>query len=85
MQIVLHQTELGLVLRSIADPITTNAASVTVFLNMLMAARDAGVQRFVNAASSSSTHGGHPGRPKLEDTPGKPLSPYALTKLVNEL
>jgi UDP-N-acetylglucosamine 4-epimerase len=83
-QIVLHQAALGSVPRSIADPITTNAANVTGFLNMLVAARDAGVQRFVYAASSS-TYGDHPGLPKVEDTIGKPLSPYAVTKYVNEL
>jgi UDP-N-acetylglucosamine/UDP-N-acetylgalactosamine 4-epimerase len=83
-QIVLHQAALGSVPRSLADPITTNAANVTGFLNMLVAARDAGVQRFVYAASSS-TYGDHPGLPKVEDTIGKPLSPYAVTKYVNEL
>ena len=81
---VLHQAALGSVPRSIADPITTNAANVTGFLNMLVAARDAQVQRFVYAASSS-TYGDHPGLPKVEATIGKPLSPYAVTKLVNEL
>jgi UDP-N-acetylglucosamine/UDP-N-acetylgalactosamine 4-epimerase len=84
VQIVLHQAALGSVPRSLADPITTNAANVTGFLNMLVAARDAGVQRFVYAASSS-TYGDHPGLPKVEDTIGKPLSPYAVTKYVNEL
>ena len=81
---VLHQAALGSVPRSLADPITTNAANVTGFLNMLVAARDAGVKRFVYAASSS-TYGDHPGLPKVEDTIGKPLSPYAVTKYVNEL
>ena len=81
---VLHQAALGSVPRSITDPITTNAANVTGFLNMQVAARDAQVQRFVYAASSS-TYGDHPGLPKVEDTIGKPLSPYAVTKLVNEL
>ena len=81
---VLHQAALGSVPRSIADPITTNAANVTGFLNMLVAARDAGVKRFVYAASSS-TYGDHPALPKVEDTIGKPLSPYAVTKVVNEL
>ena len=81
---VLHQAALGSVPRSIADPITTNAANVTGFLNMLVAARDAGVKRFVFAASSS-TYGDHPGLPKVEDTLGRPLSPYAVTKYVNEL
>jgi UDP-N-acetylglucosamine 4-epimerase len=84
VQIVLHQAALGSVPRSLADPITTNAANVTGFLNMLVAARDAGVQRFVYAASSS-TYGDHPGLPKMEDVIGKPLSPYAVTKYVNEL
>ena len=81
---VLHQAALGSVPRSISDPIRTNAANVTGFLNMLVAARDAGVQRFVYAASSS-TYGDHPGLPKVEETIGKPLSPYAVTKYVNEL
>ena len=81
---VLHQAALGSVPRSLADPITTNAANVTGFLNMLVAARDAGVKRFVYAASSS-TYGDHPGLPKVEDIIGKPLSPYAVTKYVNEL
>ena len=81
---VLHQAALGSVPRSIADPITTNAANVTGFLNLLVAARDAGVKRFVYAASSS-TYGDHPGLPKVEGTIGKPLSPYAVTKYVNEL
>ena len=78
---VLHQAALGSVPRSLADPITTNAANVTGFLNLLVAARDAGTQRFVYAASSS-TYGDHPGLPKVEDTIGKPLSPYAVTKYV---
>ena len=81
---VLHQAALGSVPRSLADPITTNAANVGGFLNLLVAARDAGVQRFVYAASSS-TYGDHPGLPKVEDVIGKPLSPYAVTKYVNEL
>jgi UDP-N-acetylglucosamine 4-epimerase len=81
---VLHQAALGSVPRSIQDPITTNAANITGFLNMLVAARDAKVKRFVYAASSS-TYGDHPGLPKVEDTIGKPLSPYAVTKYVNEL
>ncbi|MEH6560720.1 MAG: NAD-dependent epimerase/dehydratase family protein, partial [Marinobacter sp.] len=68
----------------INDPITTNAANVTGFLNMLVAARDAGVQSFTYAASSS-TYGDHPALPKVEDVIGKPLSPYAVTKYVNEL
>jgi UDP-N-acetylglucosamine 4-epimerase len=81
---VLHQAALGSVPRSVADPITTNAANVTGYLNMLVAARDAKVKRFVYAASSS-TYGDHPGLPKVEGTIGKPLSPYAVTKYVNEL
>jgi UDP-N-acetylglucosamine/UDP-N-acetylgalactosamine 4-epimerase len=81
---VLHQAALGSVPRSVEDPITTNAANVTGFLNMLVAGRDANVKRFVYAASSS-TYGDHPGLPKVEDTIGKPLSPYAVTKYVNEL
>ena len=81
---VLHQAALGSVPRSLADPITTNAANITGFLNMLVAARDAKVKRFVYAASSS-TYGDHPGLPKVEGTIGKPLSPYAVTKYVNEL
>ena len=84
VQVVLHQAALGSVPRSLADPITTNAANVTGFLNMLVATRDAGAQRFVYAASSS-TYGDHPGLPKVEDVIGKPLSPYAVTKYVNEL
>jgi UDP-N-acetylglucosamine/UDP-N-acetyl-alpha-D-glucosaminouronate 4-epimerase len=81
---VLHQAALGSVPRSVADPIATNAANVTGFVNMLVAARDASVKRFVYAASSS-TYGDHPGLPKVEDTIGRPLSPYAVTKYVNEL
>ena len=81
---VLHQAALGSVPRSIADPITTNANNIGGFLNMLIAARDASVQRFVYAASSS-TYGDHPDLPKVEANIGKPLSPYAVTKLVNEL
>ena len=81
---VLHQAALGSVPRSLEDPITTNAANIDGFLNMLVAARDAGVSRFVYAASSS-TYGDHPDLPKVEDRIGKPLSPYAVTKLVNEL
>jgi UDP-N-acetylglucosamine/UDP-N-acetylgalactosamine 4-epimerase len=81
---VLHQAALGSVPRSIEDPLTTNASNITGFVNMLTAARDAGVQRFVYAASSS-TYGDHPGLPKVEDQIGKPLSPYAVTKYVNEL
>jgi UDP-N-acetylglucosamine 4-epimerase len=81
---VLHEGALGSVPRSIADPIISNASNVTGFLNMLVAARDSGVRRFVYAASSS-TYGDHPALPKREDTIGKPLSPYAVTKYVNEL
>jgi UDP-N-acetylglucosamine 4-epimerase len=81
---VLHQAALGSVPRSLEDPLATHAANNTGFLNMLVAARDARVKRFVYAASSS-TYGDHPGLPKVEDVIGKPLSPYAVTKLVNEL
>jgi UDP-N-acetylglucosamine 4-epimerase len=80
---VLHQAALGSVPRSIEDPIATNSTNIGGFLNMLVAARDAKVSRFVYAASSS-TYGDHPGLPKVEDCIGKPLSPYAVTKLVNE-
>lgn len=81
---VLHQAALGSVPRSIADPITSNAANITGFLNMLVAARDAKVSSFTYAASSS-TYGDHPALPKVEDNIGNPLSPYAVTKYVNEL
>jgi UDP-N-acetylglucosamine 4-epimerase len=81
---VLHHAALGSVPRSIADPLQANAANVTGFVNMLVAARDAKVKRFVYAASSS-TYGDHPGLPKVEDQIGRPLSPYAVTKYVNEL
>lgn len=81
---VLHQAALGSVPRSINDPITTNEVNVSGFLNMLVAARDAGVKRFVYAASSS-TYGDSEALPKVEDKIGKPLSPYAITKYVNEL
>lgn len=81
---VLHQAALGSVPRSIEDPVTTNQSNIDGFLNMLVAARDAKVKRFVYAASSS-TYGDHPDLPKEEDKIGKPLSPYAVTKLVNEL
>ena len=81
---VLHQAALGSVPRSLTDPITTNATNIGGFLNMLTAARDAKVKSFTYAASSS-TYGDHPGLPKVEDTIGKPLSPYAVTKYVNEL
>ncbi|MEK8094595.1 NAD-dependent epimerase/dehydratase family protein [Methylocystis sp. IM3] len=81
---VLHQAALGSVPRSLSDPIATNAANVTGFLNMLVASRDAKVRRFVYAASSS-TYGDHPGLPKVETIIGRQLSPYAVTKYVNEL
>jgi len=81
---VLHQAALGSVPRSIKDPQTTNDVNVTGFLNMLVAARDAGVKRFIYAASSS-TYGDSESLPKVEDVIGKPLSPYAITKYVNEL
>ena len=81
---VLHQAALGSVPRSIENPIATNAANITGFVNILTAAKEAKVKRFVYAASSS-TYGDHPGLPKTEDTIGKPLSPYAVTKYVNEL
>nr|WP_298414805.1 SDR family oxidoreductase [uncultured Halomonas sp.] len=81
---VLHQAALGSVPRSLNDPLATNAANIDGFLNMLVAAKDAGIKRFVYAASSS-TYGDHPALPKVEDTIGKPLSPYAVTKYVNEL
>lgn len=81
---VLHQAALGSVPRSLADPVTTNGANITGFLNMLVAARDAQVKSFTYAASSS-TYGDHPALPKVEDNIGKPLSPYAVTKYVNEL
>jgi UDP-N-acetylglucosamine 4-epimerase len=80
---VLHQAALGSVPRSLNDPITTNENNISGYLNMLVAARDAEVRRFVYAASSS-TYGDHPGLPKIEDKIGNPLSPYAVTKLVNE-
>jgi UDP-N-acetylglucosamine 4-epimerase len=81
---VLHQAALGSVPRSVENPIATNETNIDGFLNMLVAARDAKVKRFVYAASSS-TYGDHPDLPKVEDKIGKPLSPYAVTKLVNEL
>ncbi len=81
---VLHQAALGSVPRSIADPLNTHRANATGFLNMLVAAKDAGVQRFVYAASSS-TYGDSPTLPKVEDVIGRPLSPYAVTKYLNEL
>lgn len=81
---VLHQAALGSVPRSIADPITSNGTNIGGFLNMLVAARDAKVRSFTYAASSS-TYGDHPALPKVEENIGKPLSPYAVTKYVNEL
>jgi UDP-N-acetylglucosamine 4-epimerase len=81
---VLHEAALGSVPRSIKDPITTNQVNVDGFLNMLVAARDSGVKRFIYAASSS-TYGDSENLPKVEDIIGKPLSPYAITKYVNEL
>jgi UDP-N-acetylglucosamine 4-epimerase len=81
---VLHQAALGSVPRSLKDPVTTNDVNVSGFLNMLVAARDAGVRSFVYAASSS-TYGDHPDLPKVEHRIGSPLSPYAVTKYVNEL
>ena len=83
-QFVLHEAALGSVPRSINDPITSNDVNVGGFLNMLVAARDAGVERFIYAASSS-TYGDSEALPKVEDKIGKPLSPYAITKYVNEL
>lgn len=84
VEYVLHQAALGSVPRSIEDPINTNENNISGFLNMLVAARDAKVRRMVYAASSS-TYGDHPDLPKVEDRIGNPLSPYAVTKLVNEL
>ena len=81
---VLHQAALGSVPRSIADPVTTNSANITGFLNMLQAAKEANVKSFTYAASSS-TYGDHPALPKVEENIGNPLSPYAVTKYVNEL
>ena len=81
---VLHQAALGSVPRSIEDPINTNRANIDGFLNMLVSSKDAKVKRFVYAASSS-TYGDHPDLPKVEDKIGNPLSPYAVTKVVNEL
>ncbi len=84
VDIVLHQAALGSVPRSIADPVLTNDVNVGGFVQVLTAAKNAGVKRFVYAASSS-TYGDHPGLPKVEDRIGKPLSPYAVTKYANEL
>jgi len=81
---VLHQAALGSVPRSLSDPITTNEVNVSGFLNMLVASRDAKIKRFIYAASSS-TYGDSESLPKVEDVIGKPLSPYAITKYVNEL
>jgi UDP-N-acetylglucosamine/UDP-N-acetyl-alpha-D-glucosaminouronate 4-epimerase len=83
-EVVLHEAALGSVPRSIRDPLATHAANATGFLNMLIAARDANVSRFVYAGSSS-TYGDHPGLPKVETAVGRPLSPYAVTKYVDEL
>lgn len=80
----MHQAALGSITRSIADPIMTNSANITGFLNMLVAARDANVSIFTHAASSS-TYGNHPALPKVEENIGNPLSPYAVTKYVHEL
>ncbi|MBQ1731181.1 MAG: NAD-dependent epimerase/dehydratase family protein, partial [Bacteroidales bacterium] len=84
IEIVLHEAALGSVPRSINDPITTNAVNIGGFLNMIVAARDAKVKRFVYAASSS-TYGDSKTLPKVEENIGKPLSPYAITKYVDEL
>lgn len=84
VELVLHQAALGSVPRSINDPLATHAANATGFLNMLWAAKEAGVRRFVYAASSS-TYGDSPTLPKVEDIIGRPLSPYAVTKYLNEL
>ena len=81
---VLHQAALGSVPRSIEDPINTNKANIDGFLNMIVASKNADIKRFVYAASSS-TYGDNPDLPKVEDTIGRPLSPYAVTKVVNEL
>ena len=81
---VLHQAALGSVPRSVSDPIATNSSNIGGFLNLLVAARDSEVRSFTYAASSS-TYGDHPSLPKLEENIGKPLSPYAVTKYVNEL
>ncbi|EOM2646833.1 NAD-dependent epimerase/dehydratase family protein, partial [Escherichia coli] len=81
---VLHQAALGSVPRSIKDPITTNNTNISGFINMLVAAKDANVRSFTYAASSS-TYGDHPALPKIEENIGNPLSPYAVTKYVNEL
>jgi UDP-N-acetylglucosamine/UDP-N-acetylgalactosamine 4-epimerase len=84
VEYVLHEAALGSVPRSMQDPIRTNESNISGFLNLLVAARDAPVKRFIYAASSS-TYGDHPGLPKVESVIGRPLSPYAVTKYVNEL
>jgi UDP-N-acetylglucosamine 4-epimerase len=84
VNVLLHHAALGSVPRSIEDPLAAHDANATGFVNILVAARDAGVQRFVYAASSS-TYGDHPGLPKVEEIIGRPLSPYAVTKYANEL
>ncbi|MCG2613967.1 SDR family oxidoreductase [Terrimonas sp. NA20] len=84
IDLISHQAALGSVPRSIADPLTTNAVNIGGTLNIFTAAKDNGVKRIIYAASSS-TYGDHPGLPKVEDRIGKPLSPYAVTKYVNEL
>lgn len=84
IQLISHQAALGSVPRSIADPLTTNEVNITGTLNIFTAAKEKGVKRVVYAASSS-TYGDHPGLPKVEDVIGRPLSPYAVTKFVNEL
>lgn len=84
MEYVLHEAALGSVPRSVNDPATTNEVNISGFLNMLIAARDAGIKRFVYAASSS-TYGDSDSLPKVEEVIGRPLSPYAVTKYVNEL
>lgn len=84
MEYVLHEAALGSVPRSVNDPATTNEVNISGFLNMLIAARDAGIKRFVYAASSS-TYGDSESLPKVEEVIGRPLSPYAVTKYVNEL
>lgn len=84
VDVVLHHAALGSVPRSVEDPLATHESNLTGFVNMLLAARDAGAARFIYAASSS-TYGDHPGLPKVEDEIGRPLSPYAVTKYANEL
>jgi UDP-N-acetylglucosamine/UDP-N-acetyl-alpha-D-glucosaminouronate 4-epimerase len=83
-EVILHHAALGSVPRSIEDPLATHEVNLTGFVHILVAARDAGAKRFIYAASSS-TYGDHPGLPKVEDAIGRPLSPYAVTKLANEL